>query len=236
AFAHESGIHQDGVLKKATTYEIMTPESVGLNTNRMVLGKHSGRHAFKDHLSTLGYELDDEQLHRTFVRFKALADKKGEIFDEDLEVLVEDEVVRMDDRYHLRRLHVSSGTHVAAERGESVRPDADTQDSPVAAVELDIDGEVTPSASWGNGSVETVFKAISKVIPDAETAVLKRYEVKAVTSGIDSQAEVTVLMEREERTVIGRGSDYDVIIASSKAFVNALNKLAIKRGRSRSGV
>ncbi|MBF0309751.1 MAG: 2-isopropylmalate synthase [Magnetococcales bacterium] len=220
AFAHESGIHQDGVLKAAATYEIMTPESVGLTTSQMVLGKHSGRHAFRARLRTMGYELTPQQLDQVFERFKGLADKKKEIFDEDIEALVDDEVVRTADHYRLLRLHIASGT----------------QDTPVAAVQMEIDGEVKRGASWGTGSVEAVFKAIAELVPGAQDAFLLLYQVQAVTSGIDAQAFVTVRLKHEGQTVHGQGAHNDVITASARAYINALNKLATKRGELQQGV
>ncbi len=220
AFAHEAGIHQDGVLKEATTYEIMTPESVGLDANRMVLGKHSGRHAFRDRLTLLGYELTKEQLDQAFLRFKTLADKKRELFDEDIEALVDDEVLRASDRYKLSRLHVASGT----------------SDTPVAAVALEADGGLITGTSWGIGSVDAVFKAISQMVPEWKGVTLKRYQVQAITGGTDAQGEVNVQLERDGRTVQGRGTDEDVIVASARAFINALNRLLHKRPRTRRGV
>ncbi|MBF0424738.1 MAG: 2-isopropylmalate synthase [Magnetococcales bacterium] len=220
AFAHESGIHQDGVLKNASTYEIMTPASVGLATNQLVLGKHSGRHAFRDRLHSLGYDLTDEQLTLAFQRFKGLADKKQELYDEDIEALVEDEVVRIADHFRLARLHVTSGT----------------RDTPVAVVALEIGGETRHGSSWGDGSVEAVFKAIGQAVPMAQASVLSLYQVQAVTGGMDAQAEVTVRLTLDGMRVNGQGTDYDVIIASAKAYLNALNKLATKRGEIRRGV
>ncbi|MBF0624617.1 MAG: 2-isopropylmalate synthase [Magnetococcales bacterium] len=220
AFAHESGIHQDGMLKNACTYEIMTPESVGLNTNRMVLGKLSGRHAFKERLSQLGHDLTPEQLDQAFQRFKELADKKRELIDEDLEALVDEAVVRQDYRYVLERFHVASGS----------------ADIPMAAVEMKIDGELHKGASWAQGSVESVFNAVKQIVPEASQATLTLYQVSAVTGGIDSQAEVTVRLELDGRRVQGQGIDYDVIAASAKAFVNGLNKLARRNGRDKTAV
>ncbi|MBF0584395.1 MAG: 2-isopropylmalate synthase [Magnetococcales bacterium] len=220
AFAHEAGIHQDGVLKEATTYEIMTPASVGLTDNRMILGKHSGRHAFRDRLEILGYELSAEHLDRAFRRFKEVADKKQELFDEDLEALVDDEVIRETEHYRLIRLHVASGT----------------QDTPVAAVEMDVRGEKLRGASWGAGPVDAVFQAISQVVPELKEMRLQLYQVHAITGGTDAQGEVTVRLEKGERMAQGQGADSDVIVASAKALINALNKLTHKRGRPRQGV
>ncbi|MBF0620399.1 MAG: 2-isopropylmalate synthase [Magnetococcales bacterium] len=220
AFAHESGIHQDGVLKKATTYEIMTPESVGLTTNRMVLGKHSGRHAFRDRLNQLGYRLDDDQLARVFIRFKALCDQKKELFDEDLEALVDDEVIRLRDYYHVKRLHVSYS------------PDK----NPVATVEVASpdDESLRQGTHWGaSGMVDSALKAVKAAIPEMSDSKLVFYQVHSITGGTDAQAEVTVRVELEEKTVNGQGADCDVVMASVKAFINALNKLAYKRDKGR---
>ncbi|MEO5328051.1 MAG: 2-isopropylmalate synthase [Magnetococcus sp. THC-1_WYH] len=216
AFAHESGIHQDGVLKEVTTYEIMTPASVGLSTNRMILGKHSGRHAFKERLKELGYELDDGQLDRSFRRFKALADMKQALFDEDIQALVDDEVIREDDYYRLERLHVASGT----------------QDTPVAAVTIQVGGEAIVHATGsGVGPIDAVFQTIHTLIPEAGAARLNLYQVNAVTEGMDAQAVVTVRLEQGGRLVQGQGADNDVIVASARAFINALNKL-VRREKS----
>ncbi len=220
AFAHEAGIHQDGVLKEATTYEIMTPDSVGLTANRMILGKLSGRHAFRDRLEMLGYDLSPDHLERAFRRFKEVADKKQELFDADLEALVDDEVMRETEHYRLIRLHVASGT----------------QDTPVAAVEMDVQGERRRGASWGAGPVDAVFQAIAQIVPEMKEVGLQLYQVHAITGGTDAQGEVTVRLERGDRVAQGQGADSDVIVASAKALINALNKLVHKRGRPRQGV
>ena len=220
AFAHEAGIHQDGVLKEATTYEIMTPASVGLVTNRMVLGKLSGRHAFRDRLEILGYDLSPEQLDQAFRRFKEVADKKQELFDEDIEALVDDEVIRETEHFRLLRLHVASGT----------------QDTPVAAVEMEIQGVMCRGASWGAGPVDAVFQAITQMVPELKDMLLKLYQVHAITGGTDAQGEVTVRLEKGGKVVLGQGADSDVIVASAKAFVNAMNKLAHKRAKPNHGI
>ncbi|MBF0180920.1 MAG: 2-isopropylmalate synthase [Magnetococcales bacterium] len=212
AFAHESGIHQDGMLKDASTYEIMTPASVGLSANRLVLGKHSGRHAMQEKLKAMGYEIPDAQLSRIVQRMKDLADKKKILFDDDIEALVEDEVIREADPYKLERLHVASGT----------------QDTPVAAVEIRIDGQPVRGAGWGEGAIHAVFNAIVHLVPGALDVKLQRYEVRAITGGIDAQADVIVNMERHGRSVQGRGVDNDVVVASALSFLNALAKLARK--------
>ncbi len=214
AFAHEAGIHQDGVLKEKSTYEIMTPESVGLSQNLLVLGKHSGRHAFRERLKELGYELDDENLEKAFVRFKALADKKKEIFDEDLDAIVADEVIRIPDKYRLVYLNVSSGTVTV----------------PTATVQLEIDGELHQEAGFGVGPVDAVYETIAKITKTKSRLV--RYSVSSITSGMDAQGEVTVRLEEKGKTVIGQGAHTDIIVASAKAYVNALNKLEYRKKKT----
>jgi 2-isopropylmalate synthase len=210
AFAHESGIHQDGMLKHAGTYEIMTPESVGLSKSNLVLGKHSGRHAFREKLRELSYELGDNALEDAFHRFKELADRKKEVFDEDIVALVDDELVRAHDRIKLVSLDVSCGTRSAR-----------------ASLALDIDGEHRSCESEGDGPVDSAFKCIKRLF---ETdAHLRLYQVHAVTGGTDAQAEVTVRLEEAGRTVNGQGADTDTMVASVKAYLNALNKLLVKR-------
>jgi len=207
AFAHESGIHQDGVLKERETYEIMTAESVGWSRNRMVLGKLSGRNAFRSRLQELGVHLDGEELDETFQRFKALADKKREIFDEDLLALVNDQVTRVAERFRLVGLQAGS----------------ETGKTPEARVTLEVDGEPQEANASGDGPVDAAFKAVAKVVDvDAE---LKLYSVNAITGGTDAQGEVTVRLERGGRIVNGQGADTDIVAASVKAYVHALNKL-----------
>ncbi|MBF0165495.1 MAG: 2-isopropylmalate synthase [Magnetococcales bacterium] len=220
AFAHESGIHQDGMLKDASTYEIMTPASVGLATNRLVLGKHSGRHAFAERLRELGYQLPEGQVERIMQRFKDLADKKKNLFDDDIRALVDDEMVREADPFKLTRLHVASGT----------------EDTPVAAVEIQVNGHAQRGAGWGEGAIHAVFNAIVNLVPGATEVRLQRYEVRAITGGIDAQADVIVNMERDDRSVQGRGVDNDVVVASALAFLNALAKLARRPAEQSSGV
>ncbi len=208
AFAHESGIHQDGVLKHQKTYEIMTPESVGWSTNRMVLGKHSGRAALKARYDELGVAIEAEQLNDVFERFKVLADKKKDIFDEDLMALLADEMEEgMDERVKLVSLHAASGT----------------KDAPVAAVELDIEGQVHKATAQGDGPVDAAFKAINSLVEPNGTLLL--YSVNAITSGTDAQGEVTVRLQGDGRIVNGQGSDTDIVVASAKALIAALNKL-----------
>ena len=214
AFAHESGIHQDGVLKNAQTYEIMTPESVGLHRSTLVMGKHSGRHAFKSKLKELGFELNDNQLQDAFVRFKDLADAKKDIYDEDILALVDDSVVRHNDHIRVVSLGVVCGS-----KGPQT-----------ADLELDVDGERKQATAQGNGPVDATFAAIRAIFP--HDARLQLYQVHAVTGGTDAQAEVTVRLEEAGKTVNGQGADHDTLVASARAYVNALNKLLVKREKS----
>lgn len=207
AFAHESGIHQDGMLKNRDTYEIMTPESVGVTKTNLVMGKHSGRAAFKDKLKELGVSMGDNQLEDAFVRFKALADKKKEVFDEDILALVD--------------------TDSAADRiaFESLQIECGSEGPQMARLALKIDGHVRTTKKEGNGPVDAMFKAIKSLVLDASEAELKLYQVHALTGGTDAQAEVSVRLEQDGRMVTGHGSDVDTLVASAKAYVNALNKL-----------
>jgi len=215
AFAHESGIHQDGVLKDASTYEIMTPESVGWTTNSLVLGKHSGRAAFRDKLKALGYgDIGDNQLNDAFRRFKDLADRKKVVYDEDVVALVDDEVVRGHDRVKLVALAVSTGL--------------DTR--PTATLALEVDGERRDGTATGDGAVDATFMAIRNAF--LHEASLKLYAVQSVTGGTDAQARVTVRLEEGGKLVDGQGSDTDTIVASARAYVHALNKLLVKRERT----
>ena len=214
AFAHESGIHQDGVLKHKQTYEIMTPESVGLNTNRMILGKHSGRAALKSRYADLGTELSGDELNAVFARFKTLADKKKDIFDEDLMTILKgDDEVDME-RIKLVSLHAASGTG----------------DTPVAAVELDIEGTLLKATGEGDGPVDAAFKAIKSLVEPNGKLLL--YSVNAITAGTDAQGEVTVRLQNEDLVVNGQGSDTDIVVASAKALIAALNKLPNMHART----
>ena len=215
AFAHESGIHQDGMLKCAQTYEIMTPESVGLNRSHLVMGKHSGRAAFKDKLRQLGYELGDNAVEDAFARFKDLADRKKEVFDEDIVALVDEAVFRGNERIRLRSLEVLCGTR---------------HNPPTAELELEIDGEARSVKASGDGPVDAIFNAIKALCP--HDARLQLFQVHAVTQGTDAQAEVSVRLEEEGKTVNGQGADTDTMVASARAYVTALNKLLTKRQKS----
>ncbi|MFQ5841132.1 MAG: 2-isopropylmalate synthase [Thermodesulfobacteriota bacterium] len=211
AFAHESGIHQDGLLKNKTTYEIMTPATVGLSKSTLVLGKHSGRHAFRDRVRSLGYDLTDDQMQEAFQAFKTLCDLKKQVYDEDVEAIIADEIIQIPDKYRLTFLSVTSGSELI----------------PTATVQMEVDGEVIKTADLGNGPVDAVFKTIKKITGD--TSNLVRYEVDAITGGTDAQGSVKCTLEKDGLTVIGRGSDTDIIVASGKAYINALNKLYYKR-------
>ncbi len=215
AFAHESGIHQDGMLKNASTYEIMTPESVGVAKTSLVMGKHSGRHAFKDKLRELGYSLGDNALQDAFARFKDLADRKRIVYDEDIEALVDDEIGHAHERIKVASLEVHAGT---------VGPQT-------AAVALDIDGARKSYTATGNGPVDAIFNGIVTLVP--HNAVLDLYQVHAVTQGTDAQAEVTVRLSEGDKQVSARGADPDTLVASARAYVAALNKLQAKRGKIR---
>ncbi|BDV35665.1 2-isopropylmalate synthase [Methylocystis iwaonis] len=215
AFAHESGIHQDGMLKNAHTYEIMTPESVGVTKTSLVMGKHSGRHAFREKLKELGYDLGENALQDAFNRFKDLADRKKFVYDEDLVALVDDEIVSAHDHIKVLALMVMAGTH---------GPQS-------AALTLDIDGDKVTHQATGNGPVDAIFNAIKALAP--HEATLELYQVHAVTEGTDAQAEVSVRLTEEGKSVTGRGADPDTLVASARAYVSALNKLMVKRGRSK---
>ncbi|HBO84411.1 MAG: 2-isopropylmalate synthase [Deltaproteobacteria bacterium GWC2_42_11] len=213
AFAHESGIHQDGLLKEKTTYEIIRPESIGISHSKLVMGKHSGRHAFKTRLKELGYELSDDDLNKAFERFKKVADQKKEVFDEDIEAIVADEILRIEipERFKLDKLNVVSGT-------ESV---------PNAFVEMYIDGKHVKEAGFGDGPVDAVYKTIAH-ITKTKSKLLK-YSVNAITGGTDAQGEVTVRIQEDDHIVLGQGAHTDIIVASAKAYINALNKLEYKK-------
>jgi 2-isopropylmalate synthase len=207
AFAHESGIHQHGVLENPETYEIMSPASIGLTKNSLPLGKLSGRHAFKDKLKSLGFELGDNALADAFNKFKDLADKKKEIYDADIIAIVDDGSSESDDKIKFKSLKVVCGS--AGQKAD---------------LTLVVNGKVKKAKTEGNGPVDAVFKAIKKICGDK--AKLKLYQVQAVTQGTDSQAEVLVRLEAKDGRVInGNSADVDTLVASAKAYVNALNRL-----------
>jgi 2-isopropylmalate synthase len=211
AFAHESGIHQDGVLKEKLTYEIMTPESVGIAKSSIVLGKLSGRHAFRERLRDLGYRLSDSDLERAFNRFKQLADKKRDIFDEDIESIVVEEILRMPRRFKLVYINVVAGNVTV----------------PTATVQMEVDGKLLQEAGFGDGPVDATFKTIKKIT--RTKSKLLQFAINAITSETEAQGEVTVRLEEKGNTVIGQGADTDVIVASAMAYINALNKIEFKK-------
>ena len=215
AFAHESGIHQDGMLKNAETFEIMRPEDVGLAETNLVLGKHSGRAALRAKLADLGFELGDNQLKDIFVRFKALADRKKEVFEDDLIALMSDEATNAEhDRIKVRSLRVVCGT-----------------DSPQEAdLTLTIDGKDQRVKATGDGPVDATFNAVKTLFK--HEARLQLYNVAAVTEGTDAQATVSVRMEEDGKIAVGSSADTDTVVASCKAYVNALNKLLVRREKT----
>jgi 2-isopropylmalate synthase len=207
AFAHEAGIHQDGVLKNPMTYEIMKPETVGLSASKLILGKHSGRHALRSHLKEMGYDLSDEELKLVFNKFKELADKKKHIVDEDLEVIVTEGILRTADIFQLEYLHVTSGTTVI----------------PTATVRLSINGRPVQNTGYGNGPIDAAYDSIAKLT--GTESELMRFSISAITSGTDAQGEVTVRLKENGLVALGRGADPDIITASVKAYINGLNRL-----------
>jgi 2-isopropylmalate synthase len=214
AFAHESGIHQDGVLKNAETYEIMRPEDIGLNRSSLVMGKHSGRHAFKKKLEELGYELGDNAMNDAFARFKDLADKKKEVFDEDIVALVDGEVQAATHRVRFVRLRVTCGSDIV----------------PEASLVLEVDGTRRSAVSQGDGPVDAAFKAIRELVP--HDARLELFQISAVTGGSDAQAFVTVRLAEHGKTVNGQAADTDTLVAAARAYVSALNRLLVKREKT----
>ncbi|MEL6621726.1 MAG: 2-isopropylmalate synthase [Pseudomonadota bacterium] len=213
AFAHESGIHQDGMLKHTETYEIMTPESVGVTKTSLVMGKHSGRNAFRSKLSEMGYELGENALEDAFTRFKSLADRKKIIYDEDIEALVDEEIATADDRMKVVSLTVIAGT----------------QGPQSATLTVDIEGQHRTIQATGNGPVDATFNAIQAIVPHETT--LELYQVHAVTEGTDAQAEVSVRLAEGDRIVTAKAADPDTLVASAKAYLTCLNKLMIRRER-----
>jgi len=210
AFAHESGIHQDGVLKERSTYEIMTPKDIGLDQSVLVLGKHSGRHAFQERVKDLGYVLGPEDLQKVFERFKELADKKKEVVNEDIEALIADEILMIPDTYKLIYLSVISGNMAV----------------PTATVKIEVNGEIIQKAGFGVGPIDATFNTINKIIQTCTKACkLLSFSVNAITGGMDAQGQVNVRVERDGKVVLGKGSDSDIITASAKAYLNALNRL-----------
>ncbi len=211
AFAHESGIHQDGLLKEKMTYEIIRPEDIGLQKTELVLGKHSGRHAFKTRLQELGYELSPDEIDTAFKKFKHLADQKKDIFNEDLEAIVSEEVSKTPEIYSLVDLSITSGVNI----------------KPTAALKLRVNDNIVEKMEHGDGPVDAVYKAIA-AITQTKSGLLK-FEVKSITGGTDALGEVMVSLEENGRTVRGHGADTDIIIAAARAYINALNKLSARK-------
>jgi 2-isopropylmalate synthase len=211
AFAHESGIHQDGLLKEKMTYEIMRPEDIGLHQTELVLGKHSGRHAFKSRLRELGYELGPEEIEAAFIKFKHLADQKKSIFDEDLEALVSEGVSKVYELYSLVDMSTSGGMN----------------QKPVATVKLKVGDEVIDRMEHGDGPVDATYRAIAGIT--ATKSRLLKFEVKSITGGTDALGEVSVTVEEDGKTVRGHGANTNIIIAAAIAYLNALNKLAARK-------
>ncbi|MDP7476771.1 MAG: 2-isopropylmalate synthase, partial [Candidatus Woesearchaeota archaeon] len=215
AFAHEAGIHQEGMLKHKNTYEIMTPESVGVKQTSLVMGKHSGRHAFKEKLADLGYiDLQDDIVEKSFAKFKALADKKKHVYDEDISALVDDSLIKEDNVINLKSLKVFAGT----------------EEPQKAEMELEVFGETKKDKATGDGPVDAIMKCINKIYP--HEVKLQLYQVHAVTEGTDAQATVSVKIEEKGKTTVGQASDTDTLVASAKAYLSALNKMLIKRNKT----
>ena len=215
AFAHESGIHQDGMLKNAETFEIMRPADIGLKQTNLVMGKHSGRAALRAKMSELGYDLADNQLNDVFVRFKALADRKKEVYDDDLIALMKDSAANTaSDFLQVKFLRVICGTEAPQS----------------ADLILSVDGVEHHVTAQGDGPVDATFKAIRLVYPNS--ARLELYQVHAVTEGTDAQATVSVRLEEEGRIATGQAADTDTVVASAKAYVNALHRLILRRQKS----
>jgi 2-isopropylmalate synthase len=207
AFAHESGIHQDGLLKAKLTYEIMTPESVGIAKSSLVLGKHSGRHAFRERIEGLGYTLDEKELNLTFKRFKTLSDMKKYVYDEDIEMIIMDEIYKIPEKYKLVYLSVNCGNMTI----------------PTATVKLETDGNIYQEVGTGDGPVDATYKIIKKIVKT--NSKLVKFSVNSITKDMDAQGEVFVKVEEKGRIAIGKGADTDIIVASAKAYINALNRL-----------
>ncbi len=211
AFAHEAGIHQDGLLKEKSTYEIIRPEAIGLRSARLVLGKHSGRHAFKERLGEMGYELSADELQSAFERFKRIADQKKDIYDEDIEAIVSEEMIKTPEIYSLEELNIASGTST----------------KPTASIRIRSGDRVLEATEHGDGPVDATYKAIAALTKTA--CKLLKFEVKSITGGMDALGEVTVTLKDNGRTVRGNGADTDILVASAKAYINGINKLEAKK-------
>ena len=217
AFAHESGIHQDGLLKSKQTYEIMRPESVGISKSSLVMGKHSGRHAFRDRIENLGYTLEDKELNLAFKRFKTLADMKKNVYDEDIEMIIMDEIYKIPEKYKLLYLNVNCGNTTI----------------PTASVKMEADGATYQDVGFGDGPVDAIFKIIKKIAKT--TSKLERFSINSITKDMDAQGEVFVKLAEKGTVAIGKGADTDIIVASAKAYINALNRLEYIKSRKAEG-
>jgi 2-isopropylmalate synthase len=209
AFSHESGIHQDGLLKEKITYEIMTPESIGIPQSTLVLGKHSGRHALRAQLKKLGYELSEGELNSVFKRFKDLADKKKEVFDGDMEAIVSEVMLKVPERYKLLHINVTSGTLAI----------------PTATVELEIEGEVVKQAGFGDGPVDAAMEVLRKCVADVADIRLEEYHVDAIQGGTDALVDVTVRLSKDGKIITSHGARTDIIMASVEAMIAGMNRL-----------
>jgi len=213
AFAHEAGVHVDGILKERTTYEIMTPESIGLGGSRMVLGRHTGRHGFEDRCKHIGFKLTEAELERAYQRFLEIADKKKEVFDEDIGVLINDEIRIVEKTYELEYLHVASGTGTL----------------PTASVKIKIKDEVKQAAACGDGPVDAAYEAIREAT--GQSPKLENYSIRAVTGGKEALGEATVKITEDGRTHIGRGVSTDIIEASARAYIDAINRMVATKDK-----
>jgi Isopropylmalate/homocitrate/citramalate synthases len=216
AFAHEAGIHQDGVLKEKTTYEIMTPERVGRQSNDLVLGKHSGKHAFKEKLESLGYLLNDKEIEDAFVKFKALSDRKKEIYDEDIDSLIAKS--HSFEKYELKYVNVVCGDTV----------------TPLSMVKVMVNGELKHDSSCGNGPVDAAINAIEKIVNSKARVI--GYEVKSIRGTTEAQGDVSITIEENGTNITGRSAHTDIVVASAKAYVNAINKLYIHNSNLKKSV
>ncbi len=212
AFAHEAGIHVDGILKERTTYEIMTPETIGLGGSRMVLGRHTGRHGFVDRCRQLGFKLNEQEIEHAYQRFVEIADKKKEVFDEDLAAIINEEIHVVEYFYELEYLHVASGTGTL----------------PTASVKIRAQGETKLAAAFGDGPVDAAYEAIRQAT--GVSPKLERYSIRAITGGKEALGEATVKITEKGRTFVGRGISTDIIEASAKAYVDAVNRMAAAQG------
>ena len=216
AFAHESGIHVDGILKERSTYEIMTPETIGLGGSKMVLGRHTGKHGFEDRCKQLGYRLSKSQLEEAYERFSDIADKKKEIFDEDIAAIINDEIHTVEQVYKLIYLHVSSGSGTL----------------PTASVKIQTKDGIELAAAWGDGPVDAAYEAIRKAT--GKSPKLEKYSIRAVTGGKEALGETTVKISHNNQMYMGRGASTDIIEASAKAYVDAINRMVAGQGRNQS--